>query len=171
MTDATPPTAPCMPIIHTQPGSSSSCPCHCSGSGVGLCWEGEQCPLSLLTLSPLGSGEGLCISKCLCGFHLWIRMWITPDGRWLCKPCEDKKKKEEKKSKRISVSLNEKQGNPKTDMLIMSEVRKSSDFILFFMPGGKSLQLLLCLTRLLSLYPPQKEKTFCSFSSILTQPS
>lgn len=132
MTDATPPTTPCMPIIHTQPGSSSPCLCHRSGSGgSGLHWEGVQCPLSLLTLSPVGSGEGLCISKRLCGFHLWIRMWITLDGERLCKCARIKK------SKRISVSLDGKQGSPKNWHAYYVRGQEEFRYFYFFlMPGG-----------------------------------
>lgn len=36
MTDATPPTTPCMPIIHTHPGSSSLRLCHRSRGVEGV---------------------------------------------------------------------------------------------------------------------------------------
>lgn len=57
MTDATPPTTPCMPIIHTQPGSSSLCLCHRSG-GVGVVFGGCAMPTVIINSGSTGHRVG-----------------------------------------------------------------------------------------------------------------
>lgn len=90
------------------------------GSEGGWCLEGVQCPLSLLTLGPVGTGKELWISKCPGGFHLWIKMWITLDRYRLWQHARIE-------IKGYQYNAQWKAGQPpKKDMLIMSEVGRSS---------------------------------------------
>lgn len=154
MTDATPPTTPCMPIIHTHPGSSSLRLCHRSRGveGVVQKWGGARCPLSLLTLGPLGAGWRSCeFQSASAAFISESEMWITLDSyRWRWRRARIPIKGDRSKAPWIAGQTQ------KIDMPIMSEVGRSS--LAAFKSLGKWRQLPLyrvlpCLLSL-NLSPP-----------------
>lgn len=97
------------------------------GWGVGGCMKGVQCPLSLLTLGPLGSGWRSCeFQSASVAFISESEMWITLDSYRWWQRARMRIKGDHYKAPWKGGQTTTPPKKKKVEMLIMSEVGRSS---------------------------------------------